>query len=172
MRVDVAVVLCSGSSMPYLVRCCRGGRRVERNFLRCRSVIVLAWWRVSGSTVCTVELLRTIWSVSNLSVNFIIQEYEIYKSPLLCGCWPNFTFQVTLLLMEKCNICPTVCVTIVVFCGIMIKQDRQCTYNIETWLRKNCCCGKALCTTYSGCVFVVLVNWHADCIHRIIRSSC
>ena len=61
---------------------------------------------------------------------FIVQEYGIYKSPLLCGWWPNFAFQVTLLLMEKCNTCPSTCVTVVVFCGTMIEQDRQCTYNI------------------------------------------
>ena len=30
-QVDIVVVLCSRSSMPYLARCCRGGRCVEQN---------------------------------------------------------------------------------------------------------------------------------------------
>ena len=58
--------------MPYLARCCRGGRRVELNFRKCSWVNVLAGWRVSGSTVGTVEssycvlcsLCQIFWLVS------------------------------------------------------------------------------------------------------------
>jgi len=75
-----------------------------------RTLVETGWKGLLETPICR-------WNDNiKIYLNFIILEYEIYKSPLLCGWWPNFTFQVTLLLMEKCNTCPSLCVTVVVFC--------------------------------------------------------
>jgi len=53
------------------------------------------------------------------------------------------------------------------------QQDRQCTYERNTDSRScnHCCRGKAISTTYSGCVFAALVIQNAKRMCRIILSS-
>jgi len=58
---------------------------------------------------------------------------------------------------------------------IKVKQEKQCTCNVRlghvTRSCYQCCCGKAVCITYSECVSVALVIQHAMRMRRIIFSS-
>ena len=55
----------------------------------------------------------------------------------------------------------------------ILERDRKCTYkcNIQVRQGNQSCRGKAICITYSECVFVALVILHAKQKRRIILSS-
>ena len=77
--------------------------------------------------------------------------------------------------MLSSNVTHTWIFTSVIFCNwfgqevqwagqiSIIEQGRQCTYkrNIEVRSRNHCCRARAICITYSGCIFVGLVTEHA-----------
>ena len=54
-----------------------------------------------------------------------------------------------------------------------VEQDRQCTYKRKFERRScnNCCLGKAMSITFSGCIFVALFIQRTKCVRRVVLSS-